>query len=153
VRRALELVGGAALYFAAARLGLALATPVPQVSLVWPPTGLIVTAAPGDQTAPALVADGTGGVILAWQDHRGATWDVYAQRLSPTGQGMWIDSGRPVSIAPHDQIEVALLADGTGGAYLAWADYRVGFDAARVYAAHVHATGVLPVALERFSVE
>src|SRR6185503_6940947 len=43
VRRALELVGGAALYFAAARLGLALATPVPQVSLVWPPTGLALT--------------------------------------------------------------------------------------------------------------
>jgi hypothetical protein len=120
---------------------------------LWPATGLVVTAAPGDQTAPALVADETGGVILAWQDHRGATWDVYAQRLSPTGQGMWIDSGRPVSIAPDDQIQAALLADGTGGAYLAWADYRAGFDAARVYAAHVHATGVLPVALEGFSVE
>jgi hypothetical protein len=119
----------------------------------WPVAGLIVTAAPGDQTGPALAADGTGGVILAWQDHRGATWDVYAQRLSPTGQGMWIDSGRPVSTAPDDQIQVALLADGAGGAYLAWADYRFGFDAARIYAAHVHATGVLPVALQGFSVE
>jgi hypothetical protein len=123
----------------------------PDGALSWPTDGLPVTAAPGSQTQPALVADGTGGVIVAWADARGGAFDVYAQRLSPTGQGMWIDSGRPVSTAPGDQMEPTLLADGDGGAYVAWMDRRSG--SPEVYAAHVHATGVLPIALDRFSVE
>ncbi|MET0553982.1 MAG: hypothetical protein ABW221_13145 [Vicinamibacteria bacterium] len=119
---------------------------------LWPADGLPVTAAPGDQTLPILLADGLGGVVLAWQDRRGATWDVYAQRLNPDGSNVWTDSGRPVSIAANDQTQVAGLADGAGGAYFVWTDLRHPFQAA-VYAAHVHATGVLPVTLGGFGVE
>jgi PAS domain S-box-containing protein len=42
-RRLLELAAAGTVYFAAARLGLALASAAPQVSLVWPPTGIVLT--------------------------------------------------------------------------------------------------------------
>jgi hypothetical protein len=122
-------------------------------ALQWPADGLPVTAAPGDQTLPILLADGVGGVVLAWQDHRGATWDVYAQRLNPDGSNAWTDSGRPVSIAARDQTQVAGLADGAGGAYFVWRDERTASQPAALYGAHVHATGVLPVTLRGFAVE
>src|SRR5262249_383364 len=52
----------------------------------WSPTGNVVCAAPGDQRAPAIVSDGSGGVYLAWTDRRnGSDDDIYAHRFSGAG--------------------------------------------------------------------
>ena len=66
-RRALELFAAAVLYFAAARLGLALATPVPQVSLIWPPTGIALTLLllRGPHLWPALFAGALAANAMA----------------------------------------------------------------------------------------
>ena len=66
-RRALPQLATALLYFAAARLGLALATPVPQVSLVWPPTGIGLTLLLlwGPSLWPAIFAGALAANALA----------------------------------------------------------------------------------------
>ena len=66
-RRALPQLAAALLYFAAARLGLALATPVPQVSLVWPPTGIALTLLLlwGPRLWPAIFAGALAANALA----------------------------------------------------------------------------------------
>src|ERR1051326_1039414 len=48
----------------------------------WVANGVAVTQAGDDQLAVRAARDGAHGVLLAWQDHRGADWDVYALRLA-----------------------------------------------------------------------
>jgi len=58
------------------------------VAAGWPPNGVAVTTAGGDQSAPALAADGTGGAFVCWSDLRSAPVsgaDIFAQRLLASG--------------------------------------------------------------------
>lgn len=55
----------------------------------WPSNGRAISTAANQQQAPAALADGSGGIIVAWTDFRGAsgaTSDIYAQRLQADGQ-------------------------------------------------------------------
>jgi hypothetical protein len=52
----------------------------------WTANGEAVTTAAGIQRDPRIVCDGSGRAIIAWHDHRGSTWDVYASKLNPAGQ-------------------------------------------------------------------
>jgi hypothetical protein len=52
----------------------------------WPAEGLHVGGVPpGVQFNPAIVADGLGGAIAAWEDTRSTSFDIYAHRLGPAG--------------------------------------------------------------------
>jgi len=98
------------------------------VSPGWPANGLAVCTAAGDQTAPALVADGAGQVFVAWQDARGGALDVYAQRLTSAG-GLapgWSVNGMPVCTSSGDQLAPVLALDGAGGSVVTWEDRRNG---------------------------
>src|SRR5262245_58187615 len=50
---------------------------------------LPVCTAPFDQTSASMVADGSGGGVVVWQDMRVGTWDVYAQRVGAGGATQW----------------------------------------------------------------
>lgn len=119
----------------------------------WTANGVTVCDETGLQLFPAVVSDGAGGVIAGWEDGRNGANDVFAQRLSPAGAELWGTDGRPVSTATADQSGVSVAADGAGGAIFAWADSRSVVTGIDVYAAHVNAAGVLPVSLERFTIE
>lgn len=110
----------------------------------WAPTdGVAVCTFAGDQLHPTVVADGSGGVIVAWEDLRntGVTGnDVYAQRVSGSGALQWTSTGVLVSAAPADQLVPMLVSDGAGGAIFTWQDYRIG-SAFEIYAQRVSAAG------------
>jgi hypothetical protein len=55
----------------------------------WAIAGLIICSAPGDQMYPAICSDGVGGAFITWYDHRGADYDVYAQRIDHAGNALW----------------------------------------------------------------
>ena len=46
-------------------------------------TTVAVCAATFNQTSPQMVSDGSGGVIIVWEDRRvdSVSYDLYAQRL------------------------------------------------------------------------
>jgi len=108
----------------------------------WAGDGVAVCVAAGDQDLPVLGADGSGGAVVAWQDHRGASVDIYAQRLSAAGVPQWTADGTSLCVAPGDQGALVLVGDGAGGAIAAWQDPRGGpgsdFD---IYAQRVGADG------------
>jgi hypothetical protein len=95
----------------------------------WANNGLAVCTATYSQVYPTLATDGAGGVFVAWQDFRSGTDNhIFAQRLSgngnlPTG---WPANGTPVCQAQYSQYYPVLAADGSGGAFIAWQDYRTG---------------------------
>ncbi|HEY6865994.1 MAG TPA: hypothetical protein VI792_01990, partial [Candidatus Eisenbacteria bacterium] len=92
----------------------------------WPAEGLVVCGAPDNQGSPAMIADGAGGVFVAWSDHRAGNDDIYAARIDAAGSPVagWIADGTPVSTAPGDQRKPVLVADGAGGIDVAWQDLR-----------------------------
>jgi hypothetical protein len=52
----------------------------------WTANGVALCTAAGPQGSTAIVSDGAGGAIVAWQDYRGGTnWDIYSQRVDANG--------------------------------------------------------------------
>jgi hypothetical protein len=103
----------------------------------WPANGAALCTAAGQQDFLAIVSDGTGGAILAWEDHRGANWDIYAGRVSPAGAVPWAMNGVALCSDATDQLYPRIVTDGVGGAIVTWDDGRTD-----VYARRVSAAGV-----------
>ena len=107
----------------------------------WTANGIAVAHAAGVQGMPKIIADGTGGVVVAWRDDRsGEQSDVYAQRINNAGRGQWTYNGAAVSTANATQSAARMIADGTGGAIFAWQDSRAG--KSNIYIQKVSASGL-----------
>jgi hypothetical protein len=125
-----------------------------EVDPAWPANGralltdaLVQTIVPQGVEVPAIVSDGAGGAIVTWPDARNALsgLDVFAHHIlaSGTPDPTWPINGVVVCAAGGAQNNPVLVADGAGGAIVAWVDGR---DAATVnsldvYAQHVLASG------------
>jgi len=101
---------------------------------------LVASRAHAQTIPPAVVSDGAGGVIVAWEDSRHGERNIYAQRLGAGGARMWADSGVVVCAAIGHQIGPVIVADGAGGAIVAWQDSRAA--ASDVYAQRLSPAGV-----------
>lgn len=86
--------------------------------------GLGVCRAPFNQLNPVLVRDGTGGVVVVWQNSNGANFDIYAQRVNAAGVPQWAPNGVPVSTAANGQTRPRAVPDGSNGAFIVWQDER-----------------------------
>ena len=91
---------------------------------LWSVDGVPVCIAPGLQERPKITSDGAGGLIVAWEDSRGTSVDLYAQRLNPAGDRVWSPAGVPLTRAGGEQDFVAILSDGQSGVLAAWEDLR-----------------------------
>lgn len=108
---------------------------------LWSDAGVAVCAAPDRQRAPRLASDGSCGAILAWEDERGDTTDIYAQRVDSSGVMRWAANGVPVCAATGAQRSPSIVPDGGGGAVVSWADGREEAGAG-VYAQRVDPEGL-----------
>ena len=109
-------------------------------SQMWTAAGVVVCGAANHQQEPQIIPDGAGGAIVAWYDMRGATVDVYAQRVNANGTPLWAANGVVVSGAASAQSYPRIASDGAGGAIVCWTDSRNGnYD---IYAQRVNASGV-----------
>ncbi len=109
------------------------------VDPAWPANGGTVCNAPSNQLACALVGDGAHGAIVAWGDNRSSNLDIYAQRIRADGtlDPAWPINGLPVCTAANAQSTPALVTDGSGGALIAWLDFRADASASDLFAQHV----------------
>jgi hypothetical protein len=107
----------------------------------WTANGVALCTATGTQWYPAIVPDGVGGAIVTWTDSRGATCDIYAQRISAGGAAQWTVNGATLCTATGWQELGTTVSDGAGGAIATWVDGRSdNFD---IYAQRVLASGLL----------
>lgn len=117
----------------------------------WPVTlPLVVSSAPGLQERPVLVADGTGGALVFWQDARnGSNYDIYAQHITSAGlifttpDANWVTDGIGISTAPGNEYSPMAVSDGAGGAIVVWQDGRQGAGNYDIYAQRVDGNGNL----------
>jgi hypothetical protein len=106
---------------------------------VWEPGPVPVCTASGQQNLGAMVPDHAGGVVIAWEDARVGSFDVYAQRLDSAGVAAWTPNGMVVCAAGFGQQEIVAVADEAGGAIIAWKDNRL-FLESDIYAQRVRDT-------------
>jgi hypothetical protein len=107
----------------------------------WTANGVAISTEGYSQSYPQIIPNGSGGAIITWEDHRvGGSGDIYVQRVDPSGVAQWTTDGVAVCTAASDQESPQIVSDGSGGAIIAWQDYRsgTGYD---TYAQRVNASG------------
>ncbi len=98
-----------------------------------------VCTAATPQRLVQFTSDGAGGIIATWEDHRnGSRPDIYAQRIDASGNPVWTTDGVPVCVDSANQSFPVIAADGSGGAFIAWQDQRIG---TQVFVQHIDASG------------
>ena len=115
---------------------------------LWAAGGIVLCAAPDDQTNPQVVSDGAGGAIVTWQDFRGGQLDIYAQRVDAGGRPIWDSDGIPLCTAIRNQSTPVIAPDGADGAIVVWQDARAGDLLRDIYAQRVDGTGTIRWALD-----
>ncbi|MBN2058516.1 MAG: hypothetical protein JW782_06955, partial [Candidatus Saganbacteria bacterium] len=110
----------------------------------WTDGGLGVCALTSNQTNVKVVADGSGGAIVAWSDNRSTTYtELYAQRVKSSGSNLWTNNGVAV-VTSNNAIDVQILSDGASGAFMAWSMYTDANSAYDIYAIRVNAADGSP---------
>ena len=115
----------------------------------WPTNGQVLCSAFNNQPEAMIASDGAGGAIVAWKDPRpGSNYDIYAQHVLASGtvDPAWPVNGRALCTAADNQSSPQIVADGAGGAIVAWQDLRAGLPNSNIYAQHVLATGAVDAA-------
>lgn len=107
----------------------------------WDEGGVAIGTVVGNG-GPTLCSDGAGGAIIAWDGSREIFGiergpDAFAQRVSSSGQKLWPENKRIVSVGDAlrpKQSNVKVLADGAGGAFFVWISGNVALDSQRLNA-------------------
>ena len=105
----------------------------------WTPNGVVICDLTSVQNQPVICSDGAGGAIISWRDFRGASGDIFAQRINSTGGVNWTANGVVICDSSTTQSNPKLVSDGEGGAIITWDDLRNGNQ--DVYAQRVNSTG------------
>lgn len=109
---------------------------------LWNVDGDSLCAFAGSQSNPAIVADGSGGAIVTWQDTRSVTSHVFGIRVTAAGTigTGWPVGGAAICTAGGGQTLPTITSDGAGGAIVAWQDFRNGTDN-DIYAQRINGSG------------
>jgi hypothetical protein len=94
---------------------------------LWTANGVEVARIASSQEFPLLVADGAGGIIVTWQDHRvfnDGRSHLFAQRLDAAGTPLWAVNGVRVATSNPTQINAVVAERAGGGVIVAWHDGR-----------------------------
>jgi hypothetical protein len=110
----------------------------------WQENGVPVCTESLRQDNPQIVADGTGGFIVVWEDRRpgGNRVHIYAQRLDAHGDPLWAVNGVGVCTELGDRGNLRIISDGAGGVIALW-ELLVGEDTYEVYAQRVDGSGTI----------
>src|ERR1041385_1805395 len=96
-------------------------------NMLWQSGGIQLATSAGFQYYPQIIGDGQGGAFIVWEDNRnGFDYDIYAQKISPTGVTQWAPGGTVVCAASGHQYYPQIVPDGSGGIIVAWQDRRSG---------------------------
>ena len=119
----------------------------PSGSIMWSTNGIPICNAVNDQDWMRLISDGSGGVIISWEDERtgGNNRHIYAQRINANSNIMWAANGVAISNTSGYKSFSQILPSGTGNAIITWGDERNSSDDRNIYAQQINANGELGV--------
>ena len=88
-----------------------------------------------------MISDLNGGAIIAWEDSRNSSVDIYAQAIDSTGTPYWDMAGVAICTAANDQSGCQIISDEANGAIISWLDNRN--PNVNIYTQSVSSTGVV----------
>ena len=108
----------------------------------WASNGISICNLTGNQVYPTIITNNTGEIIITWIDVRnGIDADIYAQRITISGEVLWTENGVAICTATGLQQFPVLVSDGYGGAIITWQDYRMGnYD---IYTQRINVSGAV----------
>jgi hypothetical protein len=110
----------------------------------WALNGVIACNALGDQEEPQIVSSPAGingASFVTWVDFRmAANPNIFAQRLLSNGTNTFPTAGVAVCTAAGEQAQATIASDVSGGAVIAWQDWRAG-STSDIYAQRVNSGG------------
>lgn len=117
-------------------------------TILWPEPFVVfsdsLAATPAPQENPRIVQTSDSSVVIIWEDKRNDfdDPDLFAQKISLTGQRLWDLNGVALSVADFGQRAPRMSSDNNGGCYVVWDDSRNG-NAPNIdtYAQHLSSTG------------
>jgi hypothetical protein len=111
----------------------------------WTMDGILVCSDTNAQYSPTIVADGTGGAVIAWNDSRSTGLmihqDIYVQKINASGLPQWTTNGVAICVDSSDQYGIKMTSDGSGGAVITWTDWRG--PTQDIYAQRISAAGLV----------
>jgi len=118
----------------------------PDGEYLWGNRGIQICDTAPDPRWAKLVSDGSGGVIIVWEDNRGQDTRIYSQRISSDGGMLWPNSGIPVASGSGAQLQPQIIDDGMGNFIIAWMEsshpqYDIGEN--NIYVQKIDADGKL----------
>jgi len=90
---------------------------------LWSPAGVRLLAADGWDIAPAFIPDGDGGALIAWQDKRFGSFDIFLQQLKADGSLRWGTNGIWAHSGSKDQTDPYLVPLGGNRLAITWNDW------------------------------
>lgn len=87
----------------------------------WATNGIAVCNAQYLQSFNQMVADGSGGAYITWEDRRSGN-DIYAQRISSAGVPLWTIDGVPVCTSGPVQKSPQLCVNSSGNLIIVWSE-------------------------------
>ena len=102
--------------------------------------GIAVCTESGEQERPRITFDGGARAIVTWDDDRGSDLDIYAAMVDNFGNLPWAANGVDVCTASGNQLQPAIVTDGSSGAVIVWCDFRVSSIDAEIYAQRLSAS-------------
>ncbi|MFC2103286.1 T9SS type A sorting domain-containing protein [Bacteroidota bacterium] len=97
---------------------------------MWGVNGVPVATSPFPdpiQLLPKITDDGSGGAVIAWTDFSGANDNIYAQRISNSGNVFWPQNGLPVSTTAVNKRFQDIINVGNGEFVVSW-NSNISFD-------------------------
>ncbi|MFI5236918.1 MAG: T9SS type A sorting domain-containing protein [Ignavibacteriales bacterium] len=100
-----------------------------------PNTNLNICDLNGEQVLPKISLTSDGGCYIAWFDTRAGNYNVYLQRLDPSGNKMFATDGLLISDNTQNTyiVDWDMMTDNSDNAVIAFSDIRAGGDF-KVYA-------------------
>jgi hypothetical protein len=94
-------------------------------SSLWDPAGVVVVpATPTFPELSSIVPDGGGAAYFVWVHDDGGSSDIFAQRVTATGNVSWPAGGVAVCDASGIQFSPTAGLDGSAGLMVSWVDQR-----------------------------
>ncbi|MEP7141525.1 MAG: hypothetical protein ABI707_01585 [Ferruginibacter sp.] len=97
-----------------------------------------------NEYASGIATDGANGSIIMSEDIEGMG-DIFAQKITSSGTIAWGATANPVQICvtPQFKYNSTIIADGSGGAFIAWSDYRFNIEAGEIFIQRISSGGIV----------
>ena len=83
-----------------------------------------------------------GAAIFVWSDTRYGMRNVFAHKIDKNGNFVWGETGAVITDLLGRQEDPVAIEDGSGGAFIAWVDYRYD-DSGDIFIQHVDTDGAI----------